>query len=136
MMSRILLSAFVLIFCFAGTYRPVLDENDAFKKGNSEKDIDGCLTAADKHLASHSKTRTKKAVGRGAGLGAAFGALGGALSGSPTGIVKGAGRGAAGGAGSSAIMETSRDNLTPDQMKQNYVKNCLEKKGYKILGWE
>jgi hypothetical protein len=143
---RLINRSVTLSLCFmlaalpcSASYRPILDENDTYERAGAkkaDKDIDSCISKADKHLAKHSSTRTKKAVGRSAGLGASMGALGGLLSGSPTGAVKGSVRGAASGAGSTAIVEGSRDGLTPDQMKQNYVRNCLEKQGYKILGWE
>lgn len=129
---------FFSLSSFAG-YRPVLDENDVLKKAGSKKsakDIDDCLSRADKYLASHNSTRTKKQVGRSAGLGASFGALGGLLRGSPSRAITGSATGAASGAGGAAIVEGSRDSLTPDQMKQKYVSNCLERKGYKVIGWE
>ena len=134
----ILLAASSLFSC--ASYRPVLDENSQYQKMGSvraERDIDVCLQRAENYLAQHKNDRMKNSAIRGAGQGAVLGGVVGLLSGgnlqsTAGGAVLGAGVGAAGG----ALGEDTKDKWKPDELKQHYVKNCLERKKYQVIGWK
>lgn len=133
-----LLALTTLFSC--ASYRPVLDENSQMQKvgeARAEKDIDLCLQKADSYLAKHKNDRMKNSAIRGAGQGAVLGGVVGLLSGgnlqsTAGGAMIGAGVGAAGG----ALDEATKDKWKPDDMKQRYVKNCLERKKYQVIGWK
>jgi hypothetical protein len=137
-MKKALLLMLTLSCMGCATYRPILDENKAYKKAGSKKaegDIDICMTKADKYLAKYKNDRVKKQAGRTALLGGLFGTVGGTLHGSPTSVVEGGAIGAAAGGATGAGMAASKDQLTPDEVKQHYVTHCLDEKGYKVIGW-
>lgn len=122
------------------SYRPIFDLNEKYKiagETQAQKDADLCIKEADDHLKESKKRRIVKEGGRQAVWGSVFGAIfgfliGGDTQGLITGTVAGAGIGAVAGAGGVA----SEDNLTPDQMKQRLVTNCLNRQGYQVIGWE
>ncbi len=134
----ILLASASLFSC--ATYRPVLDENAQMQKvgpARAEQDIDKCLQKADAYLSNHKSDRMKNSAIRGAGQGAVFGGVlglvsGGNLQSTAGGAMLGAGVGAAGG----ALGEATKDKWKPDELKQRYVKNCLERKKYQVIGWK
>lgn len=116
------------------SHRPILDENRKFQKvgeSRAEKDIDMCMSKADKYLEKHNKARLNRSVKRQAVGGAVVGGLFGALSGKGVG---GAVGGAALGAGIGASGAYASRN-GPDPLKQNYVNNCLQRQSYVVLGW-
>jgi uncharacterized protein YcfJ len=129
-----------LSFFSCASYRPILDENQKYSavgETKAESDIDTCMTRADAYLAKHQNERTSKAVGRGAVGGAIIGGVLGAVSGQGVkGLAGGAAMGAAGGAAGSYLGEKTKDNLSPDALKQKYVANCLERQQYQVIGWK
>ncbi|MBY0515609.1 MAG: hypothetical protein K2P81_01785 [Bacteriovoracaceae bacterium] len=112
--------------------RPQLYPNEKLKevgKSQSQKDIDSCMADADQYLESSKGKQIAKGAGAGAAIGAAMGAVGGLFTGNlGSGLVRGGAIGAAGGA--------AAGSLTPDQVKHNYVNQCLADKGYRVLGWD
>lgn len=124
----------------ACTYKPVVDQNEKFfqvGQDQAEADIDKCMKDGDAYLKQYKTTHVLKSTGRGAAIGGfigvVFGLLGrGNLSSVATSTAVGAGiGGAAGGLGAAAS-----GSVTPDQIKQRYVNNCLNRKGYEVLGWQ
>lgn len=134
------LLALPLLLSACATYRPILDENPKYSKvgeARAEKDIDVCMSKADTYLAKHKADRRNKEVGRGAVGGAIVGGLIGAVSGKGVGgAVGGAAVGAGAGAAGALVKDSTRDNLNPDELKQHYVKNCLERQQYQVIGWK
>lgn len=128
---------FVLFSC--ASFRPVLDENDHYQKVGdvqAEVDIDDCMARADVYLEKHKSERMKKQAGRGAISGAIVGGIMGALTGNTNDALAGAAVGGAVGAASGAAGEATKDNLKPDELKQQYVSRCLERKKYNVIGWK
>lgn len=129
---------FLLSAC--ASYRPVLDENPKYVKvgeERAERDVDACMSRADSYLAKHREERARKQAGRGAVIGAVAGGAIGLMAGGNIGSTAvGAGVGAAGGAAGGYLGDKAKDNLTPDEMKQRYVMNCLSRKQYRVIGWK
>lgn len=135
-----LLIAMALFMSACSTYRPILDENKKYNQvgdARAEKDIDDCMKKADSYLVKHKEGRMNKAMGRQALQGALLGGVIGAVSGNG---IQGAAGGAAVGAGAGVagayIDEKSKDNVKPDELKQQYVQNCLQRKSYQVIGWK
>ena len=97
-------------------------------KEQSKVDIDQCMQDADTYLESDKG----KQMARGAGHGAAFGAVTGAAMGLFTGNI---GRGALRGGVVGGAAGGAAGALSPDQVKHNYVNQCLSEKGYRVIGW-
>lgn len=140
-MNKVFLALGVLALSACASYRPILDENSHYEKvgdAQAEKDIDVCLAKAEKFMEKHKSERMKKEVGRGAAKGAIIGGVVGVLSGGKTlqRAAVGAGVGAGVGAAGSAAGQASKDKLSPDGLKQNYVSRCLARKGYDVIGWK
>lgn len=112
--------------------RPQLYPNAHYKsvgKQASQTAIDKCIKDSEEFL----KNTKAKQVGKSAGAGAAVGAAWGVVTGLFTGdygraLVRGAATGGAVGATAGA--------LTPDQIKQRYVNQCLAEQGYQVIGWD
>lgn len=123
---------FILILLIGCASKPKLYPNAHYKMTGKEKAqtaINQCMKESEEYL-KNSKT---KQVGKSAGVGAAIGAAWGAVSGLFTGnygrgLVRGATVGGAVGATSGA--------LSPDQIKQRYVNQCLADQGYQVIGWD
>ncbi len=134
----ILLSIFSLASC--SSYKPIFYQNQTYLNNGkeiAEKDSESCSTEADEYLKQYKARRAAKEAGRKAVIGGVVGAASGAIFGrglksTLVGTAIGAGVGAAMG----ALSVAGEDKVKPDQMKQRYVTNCLNKKGYEVLGWE
>lgn len=133
----IIITSLSLMAC---TYKPIVDQNEKYfqvGQAQADADIDQCMKDGDAYLKQYKKTHVLKSTGRGAAIGgfigAVFGVLGrGNLSSVATSTAVGAGvGGAAGGLGSA-----TSGSVTPDEIKQRYVNNCLNRKGYSVLGWQ
>jgi hypothetical protein len=132
-----LLMIFLLISC---AHQPILDQNDKYRtagKEQAETDIKACRKEAEDYLDQYKASRAAKAAVRQGAVGGAIGAATGAIFGHGlksigVGALIGAGVGAAFGGGS----VLAGDKVTPDQIKQRYMINCLNKQGYSVLGWE
>jgi outer membrane lipoprotein SlyB len=129
-MKYVLFAALLIMTACAS--RPQLYPNQKLKrvgKETAKKDIDKCIAEADDYLESSKGKKIAKGAGAGAAIGAAMGAVGGMFTGNMgRGLVRGGAIGAAGGGTAGA--------LSPDQIKQRYVNQCLAEKGYRVLGWD
>lgn len=122
----------LLLLVISCASKPQLYPNSKLKsvgKEAAKKDIDKCIAEADEYLESSKGKQVAKSAGGGAAIGAAIGAVGGMFTGNfGRGLVRGGAMGAAGGGAAGAI--------SPDQMKRNYVNQCLGEKGYQVIGWD
>ena len=122
----------ILLILSSCASRPKLYPNHKVKSAGKEaakKDIDKCLSEAEKYLESSKGKKIAKGAGAGAAIGAAMGAVGGLFSGNVgKGLLRGGSIGAAGGGAAGAI--------SPDEIKRRYVNQCLAEKGYQVLGWD
>ena len=120
---------FVLAACAS---KPQLYPNDKLKtvgKEAAQKDVDKCIADADEYLESSKGKQVAKGAGAGAAIGAAVGAIGGLFTGDVGGsLVRGTAIGGGAGAAGAAV--------SPDQIKRNYVNQCLADQGYRVLGWD
>jgi uncharacterized membrane protein len=123
----------LLLFLLAGcASKPVLYPNKKLKavgKEASKKDIDMCMAEADAYLESAEAKKILRGAGKGSIFGGAVGAVTGLLTGN---VVRGATSGAAIGATAGGVGAA----ISPDQLERAYVNQCLEKKGYQVLGWD
>ncbi len=136
------LIAFLTIIALTScsSYKPILDQNSTYLQNGEEtakQDIDECTKNADAYLKQYKMRRAAKEAGRKAIIGSVIGAVTGVLFGNTvkslaTGAVIGAGIGAAAG----GLGVAGEDKVSPDHIKQNYVSNCLARKGYSVIGWE
>ena len=124
-----LLSLIILTSCAS---RPVLYPNNKLKnvgKEQANQDINICMEEAEAYLDSPTGKNILKGAGGGSLIGGAMGAVSGIFRGDIVGrAVRGAAIGGAGGGAAGA--------LTPDTIKKRYVNSCLQKKGYRLLGWD
>ncbi len=136
------LTSFFLIFtltsCFG--YKPILDQNDKFfqtKKEERQDDIKQCSKQADDYLQEYKMRRAAKEAARKALIGTAIGAATGLIFGNNLkSIATKAAIGAGVGDAFGALSVASEGNVTPDQIKQHYISNCLAYKGYQVIGFE
>lgn len=130
-MTKFLMLALVMILSACAS-KPQLYPNTKLKevgKEKAKKDTDACIADADEYLKSSKGKNVAKGAGSGAAIGAAMGAVGGLFTGNfGGGLMRGGAIGAGGGAAAGA--------LTPDQVKRNYVNQCLAEKGYQVIGWD
>lgn len=135
-----ILNLFLILALCACSYRPILDPHGKYKevgKAQSEEDIDQCSNEADDYLDQYKAERAAREAGRKAIIGGVVGAGSGAIFGRTMkstliGSAVGAGIGAALG----ALSVAGEDKVTPDQIKQRYMINCLGQKGYSVIGWK
>lgn len=128
-------SVFLILFVFlsACASSPQLYPNSKLKKVGKEhanQDIAECQELASEYMSSGKGKDIAQGAGKGAMVGAATGAVFGALTGGGVarGALFGGGVGAAGGAASAAA--------SPDQVKRNFVNQCLHDRGYQVMGWK
>lgn len=127
-----LLTTFLLFGLIACASKPQLYPNEKYKavgKDVAKDDIKQCMADSEEYLKSSKGKQVAKGAGGGAAIGAAMGAVGGLFTGNMgRGLVRGGAIGAAGGGAAGAI--------SPDQLKQRYVNQCLAEKGYQVIGWD
>ncbi|MFT6106452.1 MAG: putative membrane protein [Rickettsiales bacterium] len=122
------------------SYRPIFNPNSKYRSvgdnfAQSEANI--CMDEAKEYLKASKRRRAAKETARGIGWGSIVGGIFGfVIGGDAVGLVKGIAVGAGTGAITGGGGVLAEDNLKPDQIKQRYVTNCLNQKGYQILGWE
>ncbi len=139
-MLRIFIALFASLTLLSCSYKPILDQNEKyFQVGQEEaqKDIDKCTADGDEYLKQYKAQRAMKEAGRKAVIGAVVGAATGFIFGNnlkslAIGTAVGAGIGAAAG----GLGVAGEGKVTPDQIKQRYVSNCLVRKGYQVIGWQ
>ncbi|MFA6237701.1 MAG: glycine zipper family protein [Bacteriovorax sp.] len=112
--------------------KPKLYPNETLKSRGKEvadNDIKQCMDDADLYLESSEGKKIAKSAGFGAVVGGAVGAVAGAFTGNIS-------RGAAQGAAMGGVGGGTAGALTPDELKHRYVNQCLNDKGYRVLGWD
>ncbi len=125
---------FIIVFLLLGACasKPKLYPNAHYKevgKEAADKDINQCVADADSYLESDTGKKALRGAGTGAAIGAAAGGVLGLLSGNLV-------RGLAGGAAVGGAAGAASGALSPDQVKHNYVNQCLSDKGYRVIGWD
>ncbi len=139
-MKNILIVIIAFFYLAACSYKPILDQNQKFVQtpaDEREAAIDKCMKDGDTYLKQYKAQRALKEAGRTAVIGSVVGAISGLLFGHTisstlTSTVVGAGIGGAVG----GLSVAGEGSVTPDQIKQNYVGNCLARQGYAIIGWQ
>lgn len=129
-----------LIFVMSCTsYKPIFDQNNKFisvGKAQANNDFLECKRKADIYLEDYKTQRawneSRRSLVKGGILGGFFGFLTGknlkyTLSGASFGALMG------GIYGGLSVM--GEDKINPDQIKKNYIANCLNNQQYQILGW-
>lgn len=122
----------LLVLLASCSSRPTLYPNTHYKEVGKEvaqKDIDRCMKEADEYL----KGNKSKQVGKSAGVGAAIGAAWGIITGLFTGDY---GRALVRGAATGGAIGGTAQALSPDQIKQRFVNQCLAEQGYQVIGWD
>lgn len=134
----------VFISCFffitSCSYRPILDQNAQFFLTSEEQknqEIDKCMKDGDEYVKQFKARRAAKQAARKAVIGAVIGSAVGLIFGNNLkSIATGAAIGTGVGAASGALGVAGEGKVTPDQIKQRYVANCLARQGYQVIGWE
>ncbi len=138
MTSVLAVTVLSLIGC--ASYRPIVDQNAHYRAvgpDQANRDIDKCLSDADAYLKQYKTQREENAAKREAGMGAILGGAIGLLSGGDLhSTLGGAAVGGVAGGVMGAGGVAAQDKMTPDRVKQQYVVNCLGRKGYDVIGWE
>ena len=119
---------------------PVLYPNEKMSQKTGaeiDRDIAECDFKADKYVQKPSTGEQVRDVFlsalEDAAVGSAAGALGGTIMGSKVGRATGAGAAAGGLIGAyGAVKELNK----VDPKEREFIKACLEEKGYKIIGWQ
>ena len=133
---------FLLVFTslISCAYKPILDQNEQYLRVGEDQakiDADSCIKDGDEYLKKYKQERILKEAGRKAAIGTFIGGPAGLLLGNTTSsILRGLAIGAGVGAGVGALGTVGEGHVTPDQIKQNYVNNCLNRKGYSVIGWQ
>jgi uncharacterized protein YcfJ len=118
-----ILPTVLLAACAGASYRPIVD-----MRGHTDvayaHDLSECQQLAQ---GARDNANTAKDLGLGALGGAAIGAVGGAIGGN---VGRGAGIGAlAGAVGGGVLGEATNENR-----EERVVKNCMQARGYNVLG--
>jgi len=133
----LLFTIFSLACC---SYKPILYQNDTYLQNGKEvadAEITRCSTEADQYLKEYKARRAAKEAARKAAIGGVIGTIFGALGGgNKRSILSGTLVGAGVGALIGGLSVLGEDKVKPSEMKQRYVTNCLNQKGYQVLGWE
>ena len=113
------------------------EELDKKPHAQVERDIEECDYRADHYVKKPTTGQQVRDVFlsglEDAAVGSAAGALGGTIMGSKVGRATGAGAAAGGLIGAyGAIKEMNK----VDPKEREFIKACLEEKGYKVIGWE
>ncbi len=131
-----LLTLFVLSACSSSAKRPVFYPNSHMKQvghSQAQRDADECMALAD----SYSVSRTKDGE---VATKATSGALIGGVGAGAWGIVRGdAGERALAGAlagGSAGAVKGGVDSTRLSPTFQRFVNQCLQERGYQVIGWE
>ena len=133
------ISLILIFFLVACSYKPILDQNAKYISVGQEQadvDIEECTKMADDYLDKYKAERALKEAGRKSIIGAFFGAITGfILGGSGESALIGTAIGAGSGAVVGGASVAGEGKVTPDQIKQHYISNCLAREGYQVIGW-
>lgn len=139
-MKNLLKILTILLLPSCSSYKPILDPHGKYQevgKAQAEDDIEECDKEADDYLDQFKAERAAREAGRKAVIGGVVGAGSGllinrTLKGTLVGSAIGAGIGAAVG----ALSVAGEDKVSPSEIKQRYMINCLARKGYSVIGWK
>lgn len=146
-MNRKIFTGLLCLILFAGCAAqqakqrtPILYPNEQMSRKSGvqiDSDIADCDFKADHYVKKPTTGEQVRDVFlsalEDAAVGSAAGALGGTIMGSKVGRATGAGAAAGGLIGAyGAIKEVNK----VDPKEREFIKACLEEKGYKIIGWE
>jgi len=132
-----LLTIFLLASCIS--YKPVFDQNNKFisvGKEQANRDFLECKRKADIYLEDYKARRAFNESGRNMVKGGIIGGFYGLLTGKNLKYaLTGASVGALMGGIYGGLSVIGEDKINPDQIKKNYITNCLNNQQYQILGW-
>ena len=137
---KILAISLILFLISSCSYRPILDPHGKYLevgKAQADEDIEICDKEADDYLEEFKAQRAAREAGRKAVIGGVIGAGSGAILGrnlksaATSGVV-----GTAIGAAIWALSVLGEDKVSPSEVKQRYMMNCLSRKGYSVIGWQ
>jgi outer membrane lipoprotein SlyB len=132
----LLLGAIIASSLACAAKRPALYPNarlEAVGAAAAQRDIDDCLQkAAAAGYTSNSGGQVAGSSAVGAAAGAAVGAAVGAFAG---GAGTGAAMGAAGG-GTGGLIRGLFRSRDLDPVQRRFVEQCLQEKGYQVIGWQ
>jgi outer membrane lipoprotein SlyB len=134
---RILLAGGLVVSGLAcAAKRPVLYPNarlEAVGPAAAQEDIDDCLRRA---AAEGYNSRAEGKIAGSTAVGAAAGAAVGAATGAVVGRAgRGAALGAAGG-GTAGLLRGLFRSGDLDPVQKRFVEQCLQEKGYQVIGWQ
>jgi uncharacterized membrane protein len=139
-LKNIFILLFSLSLITSCSYHPILDQNARYMQSSEEEaqqNIDVCTEKADKYLKQYKAKRAAKQAARSGVIGAVFGGIFGFIFGNNTkSLLTGLAVGAGVGAVTGGLSVAGEGKVTPDQIKQRYVTNCLAREGYSVIGWE
>lgn len=122
------------------SYRPIFYQNQTYLQNGKEaadQEAKRCSAEAEEYLKQFKARRAAKEAGRNAVIGGVIGTATGAIFGrSLKSTLIGTAIGAGVGAAMGALSVAGEDKVKPDVLKQRYITNCLNKRGYEVLGWE
>jgi len=125
---------------FSCSYKPILNQNQHYidtGEESAEAEIDRCDEEASTYLKKYKARRAAKQALRKGTWGALFGGVFGFLiGGNVNSLAKGVAIGAAIGAATGALGVAGEGKISPDEIKQRYVTQCLASEGYEVIGWE
>ncbi|NUM88297.1 MAG: cell envelope biogenesis protein OmpA [Bdellovibrionales bacterium] len=128
MRTHLFVAALLISGCAS---RPQLYPNKKLQEAGreaAERDVESCERLADQYMTSGKGKDIAAGAGKGAVIGGVTGAVAGIFSGN-------AGRGALFGAAVGGTAGGTGAAVSPDQVKRNFMNQCLEEKGYKVVGW-
>lgn len=136
MSSRLLFAALALLLTLGcAAQRPVLYPNAHLKSvgaGVAEQEVDDCIRLAETSGADNEKgPRVAKETAEGAAVGGAAGAGWGLVRGD---VAERAAAGAVAGAAATAARGAIRSG-EPEQLHRNFVQQCLQERGFQVIGW-
>lgn len=126
-MKKVMLLLIPVLFVGACSSKPVLEGGNAAASG----DIDECMKEGKSVVGTGAGKAAATAGATGGAMGVVGGLVSGIFSGSPvSSAVQGGVSGAAMGAAGGAVYGSGGDSLY-----QNYVNQCLQRRGHRVLGW-
>jgi hypothetical protein len=138
-LSKLLILTIITLSISSCSYRPILDHNDKYNAVGEEKadaDIKVCKKEAADYLDKYKAERVAKEAGRKAIIGSVIGTAAGLIwGGGIRSVLGGAAIGAGAGGVIGGLSEAGKGQVSPDEIKQRYMTNCLNGKGYSVIGW-
>ena len=130
MMNKTIIFCATLLLVGCANQPSLYPNNYLLKVGKvqSESDIKSCDALADQYMAKNGFSNVVSDGAAGALVGAAFGAAVGAFSGNT-------GNGAVRGAAVFGATSAATSAVKPDRIREKFITQCLQDKGYQVVGW-